>query len=234
MLERPAFLISCEHGGNLVPLPYRPLFATAGELLASHRGYDTGILPLARRFAQGLQAPLAVSQITRLLVDLNRSEGHPRLFSELTRKLPTAERQQLLYDYYDPYRRQVRQKIQKLIGSDGGVIHLSVHSFAPVLNDKPRAVDIGLLYDPARAGEVEFCALWQDSLKVALPGLKIRRNYPYRGISDGLVPRLRREFQTGQYLGIELEVNQNFPLQGGEIWERVQRELLESLQQLVE
>jgi predicted N-formylglutamate amidohydrolase len=234
MLERPAFLISCEHGGNLVPLAYRALFAAAGELLASHRGYDIGILPLAWRFAQGLQAPLLVSQITRLLVDLNRSEGHPALFSELTRKLPAPERQQLLYDYYDPYRQQVRQKIQKLIRNEDAVIHLSVHSFTPILNGKTRSADIGLLYDPARAAEVELCALWQDGLQVALPELRVRRNYPYRGISDGLVTRLRQEFASGQYLGIELEVNQALILQGGKPWERAQRELVETLQLLVE
>jgi len=234
MLDRPAFLISCEHGGNLVPPAYRALFAGAGKLLESHRGYDIGILPLARSFARGLLAPLMVSQITRLLVDLNRSEGHPRLFSELTRTLPESERQQLLYDYYDPYRHQVRRKIQKLIRSEGAVIHLSVHSFTPVLDGKRRTADVGLLYDPARSAEVEFCSRWQDSLQVALPELKIRRNYPYRGISDGLVPRLRQEYPANQYLGIELELNQALPLQGGTAWERVQRELVETLQQLVE
>jgi len=234
MLERPAFLISCEHGGNLVPVAYRALFAGAGELLESHRGYDIGILPLARSFARGLLAPLMVSQITRLLVDLNRSEGHPRLFSELTRKLPESERQQLLYDYYDPYRQQVRGKIQKLIRSEGAVIHLSVHSFTPVLDGKLRTADVGLLYDPARPAEVEFCSLWQDSLQIALTRLRIRRNYPYRGVSDGLVPRLRKEYPAEQYLGVELEVNQTLPLQGGETWGWVQRELVESLKLLVE
>jgi len=234
MLERPAFLISCEHGGNLVPLTYRELFAATGELLASHRGYDIGVLPLARRFARGLQAPLLVSQITRLLVDLNRSEGHPRLFSELTRQLPEPARQQLLYEYYDPYRQQVRRKIQKLIRSEEAVIHLSVHSFTPVLDGKSRTADIGLLYDPGRPAEVEFCTLWQRLLQAALPELKIRRNYPYRGVSDGLVTHLRQLYPAAQYLGIELEVNQSLPLQGGGIWDQVQRELLETLQLLVE
>ena len=234
MLERPAFLISCEHGGNLVPPAYRELFSGSRELLDSHRGYDIGILPLARRFAQRLQAPLVVSQITRLLVDLNRSEGHPRLFSALTRQLPAPERQQLLYDYYDPYRQQVRRKIQKLIRSEDAVIHLSVHSFTPVLEGKSRTTEIGLLYDPARPAEVEFCSLWQDSLQVTLPEMRIRRNYPYRGVSDGLVPRLRKEYPPEQYLGVELEVNQALPLQGEELWERVQWELVETLLLLVE
>ena len=234
MLDRPAFLISCEHGGNLVPLGYRPLFVGAENLLASHRGYDIGILPLARRFAQGLQAPLVVSQVTRLLVDLNRSEGHPGLFSELTRTLPESERQQLLHDYYDPYRQQVRQKLQKLISSEGAVIHLSVHSFTPDLDGRIRRGEIGLLYDPDRSGELEFCSLWQANLRAALPEMRVRRNYPYKGTSDGLVTKLRQEYPAEQYLGIELEVNQSLPQQGGMLWERVQRELVETLQQLAE
>ena len=36
----------------------------------------------------------------------------------------------------------------------------------------------------------------------------MRRNYPYRGTSDGQVVELRRRFRDGRYLGIELELNQ--------------------------
>ncbi len=234
MLERPAFLISCEHGGNRVPAEYRLLFAGAEALLVSHRGYDIGVLPLARDFARRLNAPLVVSEISRLLIDLNRSEGHLKLFSELTRRLPKSEREQILSSYYGPYRRQMRQKLQKQISRDGAVIHLSLHSFVPVLDGRERQVDIGLLYDPARTGESELCSLWQQQLQVALPQLRIRRNAPYRGTSDGLVTALRQELPEAQYLGVEVEVNQSLPQAGGELWAQVQQELAETLKELVE
>ncbi len=33
-------------------------------------------------------------------------------------------------------------------------------------------------------------------------------NYPYRGASDGLTTHLRKRFHVNEYLGIELEINQ--------------------------
>ena len=36
----------------------------------------------------------------------------------------------------------------------------------------------------------------------------MRRNYPYRGSSDGLTTTLRGLFADPDYLGIEIEVNQ--------------------------
>jgi predicted N-formylglutamate amidohydrolase len=234
MLERPAFFISCEHGGNRVPAEYRHLFAGAKLELESHRGYDIGILPLAHACARKLNAPALISETSRLLVDLNRSEGHPRLFSEWTRGLPEHEQGQILARYYHPYRQQVRQKLGKLIASEGLVVHLSLHSFAPVLGGQVRPVDVGLLYDPARPGETELCDRWSKQLRTALPALRIRRNSPYRGISDGLVTLLRHEFPPHQYQGIEVEVNQSLPLGGGTPWQQLLRELPETLNELGE
>jgi hypothetical protein len=36
----------------------------------------------------------------------------------------------------------------------------------------------------------------------------LRRNYPYRGISDSLVTHLRRRYGARGYVGMELEINQ--------------------------
>ena len=36
------FIVTCEHGGNRIPAPYRPLFRGQKALLDSHRGYDPG------------------------------------------------------------------------------------------------------------------------------------------------------------------------------------------------
>ena len=72
-------VITCEHGGNRIPAPYRDLFHTHQALLDSHRGYDPGALIMARALATAFAAPLVTSTVSRLLVDLNRSVGHPRL-----------------------------------------------------------------------------------------------------------------------------------------------------------
>lgn len=229
MVERRRLFISCEHGGNRVPEAYRELFRGQEQPLASHRGYDPGALGLARRLAKDLHAPSETAEITRLLIDLNRSQASTVLFSAVSRGLSRAEKEQLLGCYYHPYRNAVRRRIAALIADGAQVVHLSVHSFTPVLDAKVRFVDLGLLYDPARKQEKRFCQHWQQNLRERRPEWRVRCNAPYRGRSDGLVRTLRGHFEPQDYLGLELEVNQallegrkNFPGQ-------VQNILLESL-----
>ncbi len=230
MSEPYRIILSCEHGGNRVPAPYRELFAGEQELLTSHRGYDIGILPLARRLARELSAPLHAAETSRLLVDLNRSRHSPTLFSEISRRLSPAERETILRRYYDPYRRRVSEAVDSLLAAGRRVAHLSVHSFTPALRGVERQTDLGLLYDPQRAAEREFCRLWQEVLRRTNPELRVRCNYPYRGVSDSLAKTLRNVFDTEAYLGIELEINQKFPAGEPESWRRIQSSLLRSLQ----
>ncbi len=223
-----SLLITCEHGGNQVPAEYRELFAGHRPLLETHRGYDIGILSLARLLAEGLGAPLEAAEVTRLLVDLNRSRHSPALFSFLTKPLPAEARERLLERHYHPYRQRVEQRAADLARA-GGCLHVSVHSFTPELNGKLRNADLGLLYDPRRPLERDFCLAWQARLAERVPDCRVRRNYPYRGASDAVVTYLRRRLPAERYLGIELEVNQRLPVLGGAHWEDLKRILLETL-----
>lgn len=223
------FVISCEHGGNRVPERFRDLFRGREVLLASHRGYDLGILSFAERLSRKVDAPLEASSVTRLLVDLNRSLGSPTLFSEITRSLTPATRREILSDFYFPYRRSVEETVGGLIGAGYRVVHLSVHSFTPVFVGEVRNADVGLLYDPARLAEKEFCLRWQHRIREADPAVKVRRNYPYRGTSDSVVTALRRRFTGEVYLGIEIEINQELPTDKKSAWARLQRTLSATL-----
>ena len=200
-------VLTCEHAGNHIPDIYKRHFTGAGTLLSSHRGMDPGALDLFRRL-EHLAAFSACHMPSRLLVEVNRSVNHRQVFSEFTRNLTEPEKKQLLQAYYFPYRNNVEQGIRNLIQHGEKILHISVHSFTPELDGKIRKADIGLLYDPARP-EKQFCARFKDELLRQAPGLKIRYNYPYRGISDGFTTALRRIFPQ-HYLGIELEVNQRF------------------------
>ncbi len=221
-------LLSCEHGGNEVPADYAGLFAGAGGLLATHAGYDIGALGIAKFLAAELRAPLYAATVTRLLIDLNRSPGHPRQYSALTRELPAAERARIRDRYYLPFRTEVETALAAAM-ANGRVLHLSVHSFAAELDGQQRACDVGLLYDPSRAPERAFCQRWQVALRAAARCLRVRRNYPYRGVSDGFVTWLRRRFPRDRYAGIELEVNQALALAGGRPWNDLLRALADSL-----
>ena len=222
-------VITCEHGGNRIPAPYRDLFHAHQDLLDSHRGYDRGALVMARTLATVFAAPLVVSTVSRLLVDLNRSVGHPCLHSDLTLKAPAEMRRRILKHYYQPYRAQAERFVRQAIADHGLVIHLSAHSFTPELDGKVRDADIGLLYDPARPGEADLCERWKASLKACAPDLAVRRNYPYAGKGDGLTSWFRQRLPPGAYVGIELEVNQKRVVSAGRHWTAMRKVIVESL-----
>jgi predicted N-formylglutamate amidohydrolase len=205
---RVHLLLTCEHGGNAIPAAYRDLFRSRRRLLQSHRGLDIGARDAARYLQRQLGAPLICASVSRLLVDLNRSIGHPALFSEFTRALPEAERQTILCRHYMPYRALVAGWIAAQLRRGGRVMHVAVHSFTPVLNGKRRLADVGLLYDPASAAETRLCREWAAALAAQECAWTIRRNFPYRGTADGQTVDMRRRFGRARYLGIELELNQ--------------------------
>lgn len=201
-------LFSCEHGGNQLPAGFIRLFDRNRAILKTHRGLDIGALGIAQILSTRLHAPLFYSKTSRLLVDLNRSSHHRDLFSKFTRDCDLRTKQEILQEHYYPYRQSLEDWIQKANNAGSTVLHLSIHTFTPKLDGIPRNADIGLLYDPSRLREREFC----DRLKLLLiqsgSGLIVRRNYPYRGTADGLTTYFRKTFRENQYLGIEIEINQ--------------------------
>jgi predicted N-formylglutamate amidohydrolase len=203
--------LSCEHGGNAVPPHLRRCFAGNEEVLLTHRGLDIGALDLFRKLAP-LAAESTSATLSRLCIELNRSEHHPKLFSAYTRDLDAARKQALLR-FYHAYRDGFTARIQQRIAMKDDVVHVAVHSFTPVLDGTRRTMDIGLLYDPSRPGEQVFCLAWRKALHRRAPHLVVRMNRPYKGTSDGF-PTLLRSIFPRHYAGIELEVNQRFAIKG--------------------
>jgi predicted N-formylglutamate amidohydrolase len=195
-------LLTCEHGGNVVPRPFAGLFDP--DVLETHAAYDLGALGVAKVLAAELDAPLLYSTVTRLLVDPNRSLHNPRVFSKPVRAVPAETRTRIEAAYYTPHRSRIERHV---VEHRGRVLHLAVHSFAPRLNGAVRDAEIGLLYDPKRSAERALCERWQAGLVASSPAVRVRRNYPYRGDTDGLTTSLRRRFGV-RYLGIEVELNQ--------------------------
>jgi hypothetical protein len=84
-------------------------------------------------------------------------------------------------------------------------------------------------YDPRRPAESALAGHWLAAFARRAPGLRLRRNYPYRGRGDGLAALLRKRFPNAAYAGIELEVNQSFVAQGGAPWARLRSDLIDAL-----
>lgn len=218
-------LLSCEHGGNLVPEEYQPLFKEAEDVLRLHRGWDPGALQLAKALQEAFSLPLYFETTTRLLIELNRSLHHPSLFSSFTKNLDEESKNKIINQFYIPYRRSVEEKITEYTSAKHSVVHLSIHSFTPILQGVERNCEIGLLYDPSRVKEKEFCHVWKRKILEKEKGWRIRMNYPYKGTADGFTTYLRKRFDTG-YAGIELEVNQGLLIENQE---KVNKIIIESL-----
>lgn len=200
-------LITAEHGSNAIPSRWTGLFERNPVVLGTHRAWDAGSLPLARALAGALDAKLMAGRWSRLLIDLNRSEHHPRRFSEFTKSLSRAERDELSEAIWRPHWKAYEEFVRD---APGRVVHLACHSFTPNLDGKVRTTDIGLLHDPSRPDEDAFCKRFQRAIRSRAPGLAVHRNRPYRGTSDGLGAWHRQRFDDSKLITLEIELNQRF------------------------
>ncbi|MGA0870420.1 MAG: N-formylglutamate amidohydrolase, partial [Planctomycetota bacterium] len=121
-------------------------------------------------------------------------------------RLDDAGRAARIARYWHPYRRAVERDLDRAVAARGIVLHVSVHSFVERLGGRERTNDFGLLYDPAHAGERRLADRLDRHL--TRQGFRVRRNFPYTGREDGFCMRMRVERDWGQYLGMEIELNQ--------------------------
>ncbi|TXD53268.1 MULTISPECIES: N-formylglutamate amidohydrolase [unclassified Polaribacter] len=201
-------IITCEHGGNEIPEAQQHLFLSNKKVLQTHKGFDLGALDVYHQVSP-LASFAIYSTTSRLLIELNRSLHHKNLFSEFSKSLSTSEKEKIITSYYLVYRNKVAKIIQKYIEQGNKVMHISVHSFTPVLNAIERNCDIGLLYDSSLTHEKAFAHQMKTALLQQDATLNVRYNYPYLGKADGFTTSLRKEFPEN-YIGIELEINQKY------------------------
>lgn len=201
-------IITCEHAVNTIPNAYQHLFQEQPDVLNSHRAIDFGARDIARQFSQQLKCPLFEATTSRLLIECNRSLNHSQCFSEFTQELTEEGKQNLIDEYYQPFRQVAETYISDAIKKGIQMIHLSIHSFTPVFNNIPRTTDIGLLYDPSRHGEKTLAVQWREELKKQKAPYRVRMNYPYQGTSNGFASALRKKYAENDYLGFEVESNQ--------------------------
>ena len=202
-----ALVISCEHAVNTVPEAYRHLFPTDMLLVKTHQAIDFGAAEQAEHIAAITHSDYFAATISRLLIDCNRSLTHKHCFSAWTKHLPPSEKANLIQHYYQPFRQSVIQCIEQYIALGKHVLHLSIHSFTPILHGITRQADIGLLYDPKRINE-KTLAYHLRKLLIKNASYRVRMNYPYRGTSDGFTQTLRNTYSREHYSGLEIENNQ--------------------------
>ena len=92
------------------------------------------------------------------------------------------------------------------------VLLLSVHSFTPVLGEKKRSFDLGILFDRYEALAQEF------GQRLSHAGYRVRYNEPYSGY-DGLIFSARNHGERHNLVYLEIEINNGLLLDRASIAE---------------
>ena len=186
--DRPSrWLITCDHASNRVPADIG-----GGSLGISpadmnrHIAYDPGAAGLAMALAAGLDAPVILSDFSRLVIDPNRGEDDPTLIMKLydgtiipaNRAVDAAETARRIETLYRPY----HAAYARLAARRPDTVIVAIHSFTPALKGRPpRPWHVGVLHSHL-----------DDRLSRALlrrlvtePDLCVGDNEPYAGHLPG-------------------------------------------------
>jgi predicted N-formylglutamate amidohydrolase len=180
-------VLLCEHAANYIPPRYGNLGLAPAEL-ARHIAYDIGAAEVARHLSRHLDAALALTGYSRLLIDCNRPLAAPSSIparSEATDipgniGLSAAERAERDRLFFAPWRARVGALLDGRRAAGRPTLLVGVHSFTPVFLGVARPWQVGVLY--LRAGRLAAALL--DGLR-ADRTLIVGVNEPYRVTPSG-------------------------------------------------
>jgi predicted N-formylglutamate amidohydrolase len=179
--------------------------------LSSHVAWDPGAREVAEALAEAVGAPVFLGRWTRLYVDLNRGPSNPQCVPTVAFGVPVpgnvdidcGPRTAVHREFWDDVAAAIRPALPE------GCLHLSVHSFSPDYGGDDRDFDVGVLFDPERAGEVAMAERLVTGLENA--GFHAVENRPYLGTGDGHTTWWRTLTDPARYVGIEVEISQRVP-----------------------
>ena len=203
-------VLSCEHASYALPPAYGTLGIPADEL-RRHIGWDIGAGAVVQEILQHIDSTAILSRYSRLLIDCNRDLSDDDLIipeSDGTRvpanvHLTEAERQRRITQFYQPYHAAIDRVLTQK--KPLPALLFSVHSFTPVLGEKKRAFDLGILFDRYEALAQEF------GQGLSHAGYRVRYNEPYSGY-DGLIFSARSHGERHHIVHLEIEINNSLLL----------------------
>lgn len=180
------FLITCDHAANTVPPDLGGSLGLPVSDMARHIAYDVGAAGVSRELGELLDAPVVLSNFSRLVIDPNRGEDDPTLLMKLydgsvipgNRHAGADEKARRIAAYYRPY----DADLARMVARRDDVVIVAVHSFTPQLHGRPmRPWHVGVLH---AAADSRLSDPLLDLL-AAEPDLVVGRNEPYPGHLPG-------------------------------------------------
>ena len=205
---RSELVLLCDHASNRVPACLDNLGLSDAQL-DSHIGWDPGAASLARALAARLDAPLLLSNYSRLVIDCNRAPGAAGSIAATSdgtvipgnAALRAEDVQLRRSSLFDPY----HDAIGRLLDARGtqATRLLSIHSFTPSLAGIERPWSVGVCYRLTTG----WAAEWLATLRARLPE-PVGDNQPYE-IEQHVDYTLPVHGEARQIPAIMLEIRQD-------------------------
>jgi len=176
---RSELVLLCDHASNRVPARLNNL-GLSDEQLAGHIAWDPGAALLAKALAGRLDAPLLLSNYSRLVIDCNRSPSAAASIPAISdatvipgnAALSAEDAQLRRSSLFDPYHDAIRRFLD---ARDARATRLlSIHSFTPSLAGVERPWSVGVCYRL----DASWAAQWLAALRASLTE-PVGDNQPY-------------------------------------------------------
>ena len=230
-MKKTTLLLSCEHASREIPKKWATIFQDK-PVQPDYLHYDLHAKELTERLAKTFGCDYLLGNVSRQLVDLNKTDHQEHCLGDTVRALSEPEKEKILKDYFYQYRHQFETFIDNILTKNQQVLHVSVHSFNPNRPGFENNAALGLLYDPNRHGEKEVVRIWHELL-VQKTAYKVRLNYPRVVRGGTYLSCLRKKLNEFDYLGIQLECN-DVLLANQESAKVLEDALIETLTTLIE
>jgi predicted N-formylglutamate amidohydrolase len=207
---RSSFLIVVDHASARIPKMLRNL-GVAEEDLKRHIAWDIGVLALAGRMSDALDAHLIAQAYSRLVIDCNRDpeveSSIPRI-SEHTdipgnQQLSADERRARRQAIFDPYHARIRAVLDARLAAGRPTILIAQHSMTDLYKGSRRHMHAAVLYNKDR----RFAALTLEALRRESQ-LNVADNEPYF-VSDATDYTVPKHGEGRGLPHVEIEVRQD-------------------------
>ena len=149
-------LLVCEHASRYIPEELAQL-GLDDAAAAEHIAWDIGVSALSQYLSRTLDAPLFMTNYSRLVIDCNRPLDAPSAIPDISEAteipgnidLSAPEREQRIKTLFTPYANAIARRLDLLQSQGKRPIVIGIHSFTPVYLGRQRPWHAGILYGAA-------------------------------------------------------------------------------------
>jgi len=203
-------LLLVDHAGRAVPERLGRL-GLPEDAFERHIAWDIGIMGVARHLSALLDATAIAQPFSRLVIDCNRTPGHPTSIAPVSdgtivpgnRDLSDADRAMRVHEIFEPYQHRIEAEIDRRLEEGRPPVVVALHSFTPVMAGVARPWHAGILHNHEPSFGRALLALLE-----AEGDLVVGDNEPYR-LSDESDHTVPRHGERRGLLHAEIEIRQD-------------------------